>query len=250
MLQIVYPFLTAGDLKTCSLVCCSWNSISNAVLFEHIVIPGKLAPDSTIMFLGSTRRLVEHVRSLVLCGATNDISGPLLVQSVLLLSNAPNLSFVSMDRVRFEGKEWFQITDLDPLKCVRLGLQKCSWPNAELRFLLAVSTNVQEMAITDAVVFPDMGVCHRQCLSAWKTRLDGDWGGSGRCSPTSITIDGRGANTFWSLFGIGLSVPVYLKNVRNLVVLGLPEDDAPVLSVIDVCCVNLTALKCILPGQL
>ena len=143
------------------------------------MIPGKLAPDSTIVFLGSARRLVGNVKSLVICGAVTDIAGPLLAQTVLLLSGADNLLFLSMDRVRFEGKEWFQIADLDPLKCVRLGLQKCSWATAELRFVLAVSTNVQEIAVSDAVVFPDMGVLHRQCLTAWKSRLGESGGESG-----------------------------------------------------------------------
>ena len=213
------------------------------------MIPGKLAPDSTIRFLGSARRLVGNVKSLVICGAETDISGPLLVQAVLLLSGAENLSFLSMDRVRFDGKEWFQITDLDPLKCVRLGLQKCSWAAAELRFVLAVSTNVREMAVSDAVVFPDMSVLHRQCLSAWRSRLGESGGESGRCSPTSITIDGRGVDAFWSLFGNGLSVPVSLKNAQELVLLGLPKDDTYASSVLSQCCITLTVLKCILPGQ-
>lgn len=249
MFRIVCPFLNAGDLKTCALVCSSWNSASNAVLFEHVAVPGNLAPDSTIMFLRSSRRLVEHVKSLAICGAMSDICGPLLVQSVLLLSSAQNLLFVSMDRVRFEGKEWFQIADLEPLNCVRLGLQKCTWSTAELRFVLAVSANVQEMAVSDTVVFPDVSVCHRQCLSVWKDRLGGSWGEIGRCSPRSITIDGRGVDAFWSLFGNGLAVPVCLKGVQELVLLGLPEDDAYASSVVNQCCCTLIVLKCILPGR-
>lgn len=178
-----------------------------------------------------------------------DVSGPLLVQAVLLLSRLPNLSFVSMDRVHFKGAEWFQIADLDPLKCVRLGLQRCTWSNAELRFVLAVSSNVQEMVVSDAVVFPDMGACHQLCLGAWKNRLDSEWGENGRCSPTSITIDGRGVSAFWSLFGDGLFVAVCLKNVCELVLLGLPRDDTHVVLVVSVCCGNLTVFKCILPSQ-
>ena len=168
--------------------------MSNGVLFEHVVVPGRLALESMISFLESSRRLIVHVKSLVICGATFDISGPLLVQAVLLLSHAQNLLFVSMDRVRLEGPEWFQIVDLDLLRCVWLGLQRCSWASPELRFVLAASANVREMAVSDDVVFPDMSTCHRRCLSAWKERLDGEWVESGRCSPTSIITD-------WLRFG-------------------------------------------------
>ena len=249
MLNIVFSFLNDGDLKSCSLVCGAWNWMSNGVLFEHVVVPGRLTPESTISFLESSRRLVEHVRSLVICGATLDISGPLLVQTVLLLNRAQNLSFVSMDRVRLQGPEWFQIVDLDPLRCVRLGLQRCSWANPELRFVLAASANVREMAVSDDVVFPDMSTCHRRWLSAWKERLGGEWGEGGRCSPTSIIIDGRGVAEFWTLFGNGLSAPVYLERVRELVLLGIPGDDMRLVAMIGVCCHNLTVLKCILPGN-
>lgn len=246
---MVYAFLSTGDIKTCSLVCSAWNSIAVAALFEHMVVPGKLAPTSTMMFLGSSRRLVQHVKSLVVCGAVTDISGPLLVQAVLLISGARNLSFISMDRVRFEGKEWFQMADLDPLKCVRLGLQKCNWTSAELRFLLAVSSNVREMVISDEVVFPDVSVFHLERLRTWTKRLGGDWGERSRCSPTSITINGRRINAFWSLFGSGLSVPVCLRNVRELVLLGLPEDDVQTSSVVNLCSMSMIVLKCILPGE-
>ena len=223
--------------------------MSNGVLFEHVVVPGRLTPESTISFLELSQRLVEHVRSLVICGATLDISGPLLIQAVLLLNCVQKLSFVSMDRVHLEGPEWFQIVDLDPLRCVRLGLQRCSWATAEFRFVLATSANVREMAVSDDVVFPDMSVCHQRCLSAWKEQLGGEWHESERCSPTSIIIDGRGVAEFWALFGNGLSTPVYLERVRELVLLGIPKDDMRLVLMIDVCCPNLTILKCILSGD-
>ena len=44
-------------------------------------------------------------------------------------------------------------------------------------------------------------------------------------------------------------MPVYLKGVRELVLLGIPQDDRRLVSMIGVCCPNLTVLKCILPGD-